>query len=179
MEKGMDMTISSNQWDAIAKEVVELGLSLTEAADLAGAGYDQTRSAMKRRGITCMPETGRSIRDKVDRMKAQEAVDYLLGVVGALLEVKALDFSQLPKGVGGLTQQEARVFQTLLSVSPMPMEYSAIMSAVFHDRHYDEWPEPKIISVVICKLRRKMQGSGYKIATVWGRGFRLEREDWT
>lgn len=34
-------------------------------------------------------------------------------------------------------------------------------------------PEQKIIGVFICKLRKKLRGTGIEIETLWGRGYQL------
>jgi two-component system cell cycle response regulator CtrA len=35
-------------------------------------------------------------------------------------------------------------------------------------------PEPKILDVFICKIRKKLEPTGLHITTVWGRGWYLE-----
>ena len=46
----------------------------------------------------------------------------------------------------------------------------ALMDALYFDRAGE--PEPKIVDILVCKLRRKIAGSGFVIETVWGQGYR-------
>jgi DNA-binding response OmpR family regulator len=50
----------------------------------------------------------------------------------------------------------------------------SIYTAVFE--RPDGTPEPKIVDVIVCKVRRKLAGVGGDglIATVWGQGYRLD-----
>ena len=74
----------------------------------------------------------------------------------------------------GLTSSEARVFSCLVhrDFATKPQ----IMMAVYTDRH-DEEPEPKIVDVFVCKMRKKLKPHGIVISTVWGQGYRLENRE--
>lgn len=37
--------------------------------------------------------------------------------------------------------------------------------------------QPKVVQVVICKMRKKLQPFNVRIETLWGRGYRLPPED--
>lgn len=37
----------------------------------------------------------------------------------------------------------------------------------------DDPPDEKIIDVLICKIRHKLEGMNFNIETAWGRGYRL------
>lgn len=41
----------------------------------------------------------------------------------------------------------------------------------------DEPPDPKIVDVYACKIRKKLTPRGIEITTVWGRGYRLTAEN--
>lgn len=68
-------------------------------------------------------------------------------------------------------------FQTLLFIvkrgEAMARKMS-IYTAVFE--RPDGTPEPKIVDVIVCKVRRKLAGIGGDglIATVWGQGYRFD-----
>lgn len=51
----------------------------------------------------------------------------------------------------------------------------SILNALYFDP--DEAAEPKIIDVYVCKLRRKLSGSGVSIVTHWGIGYQIEGAD--
>ena len=71
----------------------------------------------------------------------------------------------------GLTSTEAKVFAHLASRDMVTRQ--SVMAALYSDR--PEEPAMKITDVFICKLRRKLKPFGVSIATVWGRGWSLER----
>jgi DNA-binding winged helix-turn-helix (wHTH) protein len=37
-------------------------------------------------------------------------------------------------------------------------------------------PEPKIVDVFMCKVRKKLKDQGYDVITEWGRGYMLSAE---
>jgi two-component system cell cycle response regulator CtrA len=45
--------------------------------------------------------------------------------------------------------------------------------------HEDEWPDPKIIDVFICKLRPIIKRYDIYIETIWGRGWRIDEVNHT
>jgi DNA-binding response OmpR family regulator len=51
---------------------------------------------------------------------------------------------------------------------------STLMDALYFDKPNDE-PGGNILSVLVCKLRVKLAGSGYVIATGSGEGYCLSR----
>lgn len=75
----------------------------------------------------------------------------------------------------GLTSSEGRVLSCLVhrEFATKPQ----IMMAVYADR-FDEEPEPKIVDVFVCKIRKKLRPHGVVISTVWGQGYRLENREW-
>lgn len=70
-----------------------------------------------------------------------------------------------------LTAQEARVFGVLLAREIASKE--AFMAALYENRPDADQPEPKIVDVMICKLRRKLKPFGIGIVCLWGRGHSL------
>ena len=50
---------------------------------------------------------------------------------------------------------------------------AALMDALYFDRAHEE-PDPKIVDILVCKIRKKIAGSGYLIETVWGQGYRAK-----
>jgi len=70
-----------------------------------------------------------------------------------------------------LTRTERR-FLAIIDRRQDLVTYRAAHAALYGHRS-DGGPLDKMISVLICKLRRKLQGTGITIETVWGQGFRL------
>ncbi len=72
----------------------------------------------------------------------------------------------------GLTASEARVFGTLMRRGEVTKQQ--IMGAIYADRvHDDELPEPRIVDVFVCKIRKKLARYGIEITTIWGQGYGL------
>jgi two-component system cell cycle response regulator CtrA len=71
----------------------------------------------------------------------------------------------------GLNHQESRLFAALMKRDAVTKEQgmAAICGADPDDR-----PDPKIIDVLVCRLRRKLRPYGIKIGTIWGQGHRMD-----
>lgn len=69
-----------------------------------------------------------------------------------------------------LTPAEARVFAHL-TTREMGTKTS-IMAALYSDKP-DDYVDPKIVDVFVCKMRKKLRAFKVDIATVWGQGYAL------
>lgn len=72
----------------------------------------------------------------------------------------------------GLTASEAKVVRALARRSELTKEQ--IMTALYSGRNDGEEPDMKIVDVLVHKIRRKVDGFGVSIATLWGRGYALD-----
>jgi two-component system cell cycle response regulator CtrA len=81
--------------------------------------------------------------------------------------------TQLPPGLG-LTATEARIVALLLRRAPHVVSKERIHAVLYFGE--EDSPDPKIIDVLVCKIRSKLSARGVEIETVWGQGFRLGRE---
>lgn len=70
-----------------------------------------------------------------------------------------------------LTGREEGVLRALLGANGV-LTKDRIMHALYANR-IDAEPQPKIVDVFVCKLRRKIAPFGVTIETVWGRGYSL------
>ena len=68
-----------------------------------------------------------------------------------------------------LTKLEYMVLSLLVDNMGQTVTRDRMFGHVYAGR---EWPEPKILDVVICGLRKKISG----IMTVWGLGYRIDNE---
>ncbi len=73
--------------------------------------------------------------------------------------------------VAALTKHESEVFHALWEAQPRILSTANLIEKLYWRGSIDEEPEPKIIDVYICKIRRKMAGMPIKIQTAWGRGY--------
>ena len=73
-----------------------------------------------------------------------------------------------------LTPNQAIILDALVTAYPKEVSREFLMSKLYVIEA-DE-PEIKIIDVFICKLRKLLVGTNYKINSIWGRGYRLSKE---
>ncbi len=69
-----------------------------------------------------------------------------------------------------LTGCEERIFRCLTTQERC--SHDLLMEALYAARA-DDYPDPKIVSVLICKMRPKLRPFQITIETVWGQGYRL------
>lgn len=74
---------------------------------------------------------------------------------------------------GGLTASEARVLSAI-AASPEGITKDRIFAAVYGSSTDADQPEPKIIDVYVCRLRKKLAPHEITIETVWGWGYRID-----
>lgn len=74
----------------------------------------------------------------------------------------------------GLTPSEALILATLYTRSPNVAHKEHIWSALYGDKIDADRPSgPKIIDVLVCKIRFKLRPFGLRFETSWGRGWFL------
>ncbi|WP_026379383.1 winged helix-turn-helix domain-containing protein [Afifella pfennigii] len=88
----------------------------------------------------------------------------------ALLKQALAEDAWHPPAEWGLTAAETQVMQALLSRKIATR--GAILASLYHAHGRDE-PEPNIIRVYLCKMRRKLDPYGVRIKTIRGVGYAL------
>ncbi|AJD83149.1 CzcR-like response regulator [Paracoccus phage vB_PmaS-R3] len=76
----------------------------------------------------------------------------------------------------GLTHREARLFLILQRSAGQMCSKETLLTRLYHDQ-IDDAPDVKIIDVFVCKTRKKLIGSSWRIDTIWGEGYRLVNTD--
>lgn len=71
-----------------------------------------------------------------------------------------------------LTPAETIIVELLHTKLNENVRRTSLMDAVYFYRPDDE-PEIKIMDVFICKIRKKLVGSPYRIVNVWGQGYSM------
>ena len=146
-----------------------------------GAEFGMSRFAVMRKAKTLgievkgsqIPKVA-SIERAVADMSTSEAVDFLLELIRQL--VPALEEDQVLKVCHhGFTATEAQVLVMVFGGRFMPKE--TIYDAIYGTRASGELVNPKIIDVMICKIRKKIKEKGWDavVKTTWGRGYHGER----
>lgn len=72
-----------------------------------------------------------------------------------------------------LTVQEFRIFEALHGSKGRIQTKEALLRAI--TPLIDDEPEIKIVDVLVCKIRKKLEGLNVKIETMWGRGYRMSQ----
>ena len=72
-----------------------------------------------------------------------------------------------------LTRQEVILLGALIASGDAVLTRAAMMSALYGS---DDWATPKIIDVLMSKMRTKLKPHGIEVETVWGRGYRLSSQ---
>src|SRR3990167_11535680 len=70
-----------------------------------------------------------------------------------------------------LTGAEDSYCRALLLALDKMVTYEHLYDCIYGLRHGDDLPDPEIVKVTICKLRRKLAGTALEIKTVWGMGY--------
>jgi two-component system, cell cycle response regulator CtrA len=106
------------------------------------------------------------------RAKVLEAENDELRARIAELE-EALGLAAQPTPMFGLTSQEAVMFGVLLKTASR--RKATFMTAIY-SVEADDPPDEKILHVMICKMRKKLEPFGIKIDTSSGEGFSMAEE---
>ena len=69
-----------------------------------------------------------------------------------------------------LCPQGVTLLGALIASGDAVLTRTAMMSALYGS---DDWATPKILDVLMCKMRAKLKPHGIEVETVWGRGYRL------
>lgn len=75
-----------------------------------------------------------------------------------------------------VTNQQSRILLVLATHFRQTVRKEAILGAITYDYGADKAPDPKGIEVQMVRLRRQIKGSGFRIDTVWGEGYRLVKD---
>lgn len=75
------------------------------------------------------------------------------------------------------TLGEYGLIKLLLSRANRTMAHESIWTALYAARPESAWPGTEIVKVYVCRLRKKLRGSPWRIINEWGVGYRLERAD--
>ena len=155
-------------WSDIEMMVAD-GMTTTQIAEDKGVSYCAARSALVRRRLVPSRKSDLTVYDRVQDMRPQEAVDYLLGVVEALEESKATTSKKFAHM--NLTGREGDFLSALCEASPRTLSKSALLSAVYYGHPPDDWPDIKNVDVFVCKIRSKLLPEFGEIKTNWGIGY--------
>lgn len=73
------------------------------------------------------------------------------------------------------TKLEATVFEAFLEKPGRVLSKTQLLDWVY-SLTADDDPDIKIVDVMVCKIRKKLEGMPVSIVTIWGQGYRLVKE---
>ena len=74
-----------------------------------------------------------------------------------------------------LGPNEAAMVRTMLNAFPKVVSREGLYDAVYGALPDCDQPAPKIIDVMVCKIRLKVEPLGVQIVTKWGRGYAINQ----
>ena len=105
---------------------------------------------------------------EIDRLRDRiEELELILGADRSL--------SNRIRGALGVTRDQAKMLGLLISRNVVTHE--AMYTVVYGARPDCDQPEPKILDIQICKLRRRLQLNAIAIKTEWGEGWSMSLQD--
>lgn len=169
----MDMT-----WRGVdIAQMVSIGKTTVEIADMAGSSTVAVRRALARRGLSPnLPEVS-TVRRIAEEMPPREAVEYLLGVLEEVAPAVSGDPSEIDGWGVDWTSSQRLIVSTLFAASPEAVPSERLWSLLYAARPGDDGPDEKIIGVYICKIRKRLPPEHGQIVTYWGRGYAFEPAD--
>ena len=81
----------------------------------------------------------------------------------------------IPGPVVDLTERQRRLVSALLAYRGRVITRAGLLAAIYYDRPDPDWPGEKIIDVLVCKIRRRLDPNILTIRTVIGRGYVIDR----
>lgn len=119
----------------------------------------------------------RDISDAAATIAAMQArIDDLEAIV-AELTTPPSDWQDMPGRLGvTLTPCESALLAVLLRAAPRVVERTRLLGAMASAPGARGDADPKVVDVIICRLRRKLGRARepVRIITVWGVGYRVE-----
>lgn len=114
------------------------------------------------------------ILDDVQSMSSEAAVDHLLSIVQNLTH-------SLQRGQAGtdlaieLPGSEARLFNILQAHNGKLVSVDQLVTAMYYDRHADEWPDAPTdtMRVILHRLKRRLASTSWSIRNVHGQGYAM------
>lgn len=105
--------------------------------------------------------------------KSQGVADAVLrnGNIAVNIDTKTVEVNGVPIKIRG---KQYQILELLSLRKAITLSKEALMAYLYSDE--SEWPEPKIIDVFVCHLRKKIAAANngeHHIVTEWGRGYRF------
>jgi len=120
-----------------------------------------------------VPRSGRDISEKSNGVTLFSYILDLEAMVQSLAFAQESNDGQsrLQRALG-LTGKEATLLMLLRDGRTRSKEQ--LLAGIYWRSNDDDAPDIKIVDVFICKIRKKIAGSGIEIGTAWGSGYYVE-----
>lgn len=111
--------------------------------------------------------------DRVDAMPPQEAVDYLLSVVGDIMPAMTGAEHEIDGWAVHLTPTERLILVALVDAKGAMVHGNRLDALALQRGDPDRSLMPGTCKVYVSKIRGKLPKHYSKIETMWGRGYRF------
>lgn len=148
--------------------LVGAGKTNAEIAEICGVSHEAARSAVRRAGLPAVRVNTETLRQKAEQMRPIEAMEFLLEVIEDTFPSLLGNEHEVDKWATW-TPTERKMLAVLVDVSPRVLSNADLIAAAYSDRG-GEYPDLKMASVMVCKIRKKLPAEHGTIETVWGQG---------
>lgn len=154
--------------------MVKAGRTTAEIAEEFGVADRTARRWARERGVAANRAVLRSVRERAEEMTPGMAVPYLLDMLELLHESMCGEMGHEVDGWGvRFTPAERRLMICLVDRNGIASRDALHSAIMFNTSMRDT--DPKMVQVLVCKIRRKLPASVGRIETVWGHGYRFVR----
>lgn len=122
-----------------------------------------------------LPANIQSVRTQAEGMIAPLAVEYLLGVVEELFPILRGEEHEVDTWGLSLQPSSRFVLAILVDACPRVVTRQQLHASLCAIRPGGAGSEPKIIDIIISKIRKCLPEDRGSIETVWGQGVRYRR----
>jgi predicted transcriptional regulator len=135
------------------------------------------RRAFEKGDIAAMPPErtedvrGAAATELANLRERVETLEFILRET----ETKRSNTEDLLLGVAHMSRTESQIMAALLDRGRASRQ--AIYSRIYGNRNEADQAEPKIVDVMICKLRKKLKVYDVEVNTIWGYGYELDAEN--
>jgi hypothetical protein len=154
--------------------MIRAGRTTAEIAEEFGVAWGTARRWAREQQVVARREVFRSVRERAEDMTPGAAVPWLLDMLELLHESMCGEPGHEVDGWAvHLTPAERRLMICLLDRGGT-VRSEALHAAVMFNSTLRE-TDLKLVTVMVCKIRRKLPAAVGRVETVWGHGYRFVR----
>jgi DNA-binding response OmpR family regulator len=124
-------------------------------------------AALDLKHVRAVEEENRRLKARVEELQFEVKMLSSMGVPEVPMEdIPGLNLEEF-------TRSQKRILFALYARSPNPVHHEQIWGALYNDKPAHKVPQSKVVSAMICQLRKAIKGSRWQIVSVPGAGYML------